>query len=96
MKKHCAFLRRIALLISLPSLAVGCKAGVGILTLSDMINIIGMGTIFLSVLCSVIVMHVAKDEKHLGLARLFDRVSLAVFAAGYVLTNIVISQVSSL
>ncbi|MFW2372653.1 MAG: hypothetical protein ACN4GM_05980 [Gammaproteobacteria bacterium] len=70
--------------------------GVGILTLSDMVNIMGMVTIFLSVFGSVIVMHIAKDEMQIELARLFDRVSLLVFVAGYGIANILIAQVASL
>ena len=70
--------------------------GVGILTLTDMINNMGMLTILLSVFCSVVAMHIARDKKHIELARLFDRVSLLVFVTGYGIANILIAQIASL
>jgi hypothetical protein len=70
--------------------------GVGILTFSDVVNIIGMGTILLSVSCSVIVMHIAKNDRHIDLVKLFDRVSLVVLVAGYVIVNGLIAQIASL
>lgn len=69
--------------------------GMGILTLSDLINILGMATIFLSVLCSIIVMKIARNEKELALARVFDRISLGIFLAGYIISNIVIAKMAS-
>ncbi len=69
--------------------------GVGVLTLSDMINIMGLATIFLSVFCSIIVMHVAKDENRLELARLLDKLSLGIFMVGYPLVNILTARVAS-
>lgn len=65
--------------------------GIGILTLSDLINILGMITVFLSVLCSIIVMKVAEDETKLGLAKIFDRLSFMIFLIGYIGANIVIA-----
>ena len=65
--------------------------GIGILTLSDLINILGMTTVFLSVLCSIIVMKVAEDNSKLGLAKIFDRLSFVIFMAGYSIANIVIA-----
>lgn len=65
--------------------------GIGILTLSDLINIFGMVTIFLTVLCSIIVMKVAEDETKLVLAKIFDRLSFMIFLIGYTGANIVIA-----
>lgn len=70
--------------------------GVGILTFSDIVNILGMTTIFLSVLCSIVAMHFAEGRKHLEIVGLFDRVSLVVMAVGYIGTNIVIARIASL
>jgi hypothetical protein len=69
--------------------------GMGILTLSDLINILGMVTIFLSVLCSIVVMKIARNDKKIGLAKIFDRLSLAIFLAGYIISNIVIAKMAS-
>lgn len=69
--------------------------GMGILTLSDLINILGMATIFLSVLCSIIVMKIARNDQKLGLAKFFDRLSLTIFLVGYLIANIVIAQMAS-
>jgi hypothetical protein len=69
--------------------------GMGILTLSDLINILGMATIFLSVLCSIIVMKIARNDKKLSLARFFDRLSLTIFLLGYLIANIVIAKMAS-
>jgi hypothetical protein len=69
--------------------------GTGILTLSDLVNILGMATIFLSVLCSIIVIKTAENDKNLVLAKILDRISLGVFIVGYILANIVIAQVAS-
>ena len=68
--------------------------GIGILTLSDLINIMGMATIFLSVLCSIFVMKIAEDENKLGLAKIFDRLSLIIFSWGYIISNIIITQMA--
>jgi len=70
--------------------------GIGILTLSDLVNILGMLTIFLSVLCSIIVMKIAEDDKQLRLAKLFDKISLGIFLAGYIVANIVVAQFASI
>jgi len=69
--------------------------GMGIHTLSDLINILGMATIFLSVLCSIIVMKIARNDKKLGLAKIFDRLSLTIFLVGYIISNIVIAKMAS-
>lgn len=69
--------------------------GIGILTLSDLVNILGMTTIFFSVLCSIIVMKIAENEKHLRLAKIFDKLSLIIFLTGYLVANIVVAQFAS-
>ena len=68
--------------------------GIGILTLSDLINILGMVTIFLSVLCSIIVMKVAEDDSKLGLAKIFDRLSFTIFLVGYSVANVVVAMMA--
>ena len=65
--------------------------GIGILTLSDLVNILGMVTIFMSVLCSIIVMKIAENNNQLRLAKIFDRLSLVIFLAGYSIANIVVA-----
>jgi len=70
--------------------------GIGILTLSDLVNILGMVTIFLSVLCSIIVMKIAENEEQLRLAKIFDKLSLVIFLVGYITANIVLAQFASI
>jgi hypothetical protein len=70
--------------------------GIGILTLSDLVNILGMVTIFLSVLCSIIVMKIAENEEQLRLAKIFDKLSLVIFLIGYLTANIVLAQIASI
>jgi len=66
--------------------------GIGILTMSDMINILGMVTILLSVLSSIIAMHVAKNPQNVMIARLYDIISLPLFIAGYTTANIIAAR----
>lgn len=65
----------------------------GTMTLMDMVNGFGMVTIFLSIAQSTISLHLfdIRDEKELS--NKFDRVSLVVFATGFVLFNTVIPLV---
>ncbi len=70
--------------------------GIGILTLSDLVNILGMVTIFLSVLCSIIVMKIAENEEQLRLAKIFDKLSLVIFLIGYITANVVLAQFASI
>lgn len=69
--------------------------GMGIQTLSDLVNILGMVTIFLSVLCSIIVMKIARNDDKIELARIFDRLSLTIFLVGYIISNIVIAKLAN-
>jgi hypothetical protein len=69
--------------------------GIGILTLSDLVNILGMSTIIFSVLCSIIVMKIAEVEKNLRLAKIFDKLSLVIFLTGYIIANIIVAQAAS-
>ncbi|MFA5329578.1 MAG: hypothetical protein WC384_17425 [Prolixibacteraceae bacterium] len=69
--------------------------GIGVLTLSDLVNILGMVTIFLSVLCSIVVMKIAEKENQLVLARIFDKLSLVIFLSGYILANAAIAMIAS-
>lgn len=70
--------------------------GVGIITLSDIVNILGMVTIFLSVLCSIVVMKITEKGKNYELAKLLDRVSVVIFSIGYVVSNVIIANTASL
>lgn len=66
--------------------------GIGVLTMNDMINIFGMITILLSVLSSIISMHIVKNPQNTEIARLYDIVSLSMFATGYTVGNIIIAR----
>lgn len=70
--------------------------GVGIVTLSDIVNILGMVTIFLSVLCSIVMLKITEHGKNLELAKWLDRVSLIIFIAGYVVSNVIIANTATL
>lgn len=69
--------------------------GVGILTLCDIINILGLLTIFLTVLSSVIVKQIASKEERAAFAKIFNAVSLGLFVVGYVVSNVIIAQAAS-
>lgn len=69
--------------------------GVGIVTLSDIVNILGMITIFLSVLCSIMVMKITRNGKNMELAGFLDRVSIVIFIIGYVVSNVIIANTAS-
>ncbi len=69
--------------------------GVGIVTLSDIVNILGMVTIFLSVFCSIIVNKITQNGNNLTFANVFDKLSLLLLSIGYVVSNITIAQVAS-
>lgn len=69
--------------------------GVGILTLCDLINILGMVTIFLTVLSSVIVKHIAVDKEDYDFAKLVNRLTFWIFLVGYIASNVIIAQTAS-
>ena len=68
--------------------------GAGVLTLCDMINMLGMVTIFLTVLCSVLLKRVAVED-NIAFAKLLNRVTFWIFLAGFVVSNIIIAQTAS-
>jgi hypothetical protein len=57
-------------------------------TLADMVNVLGLVTIFLTLVQSTISLYLHDTLGLEKLSRLFDRVSFAVFFVGYVLVNI--------
>jgi hypothetical protein len=59
-------------------------------TLADMVNVLGLMTIFLTLIQSTISLYQYDTMGLEKLSRLFDKVSFAVFLVGYVLVNIVL------
>ncbi len=59
----------------------------GTMTLLDMVNGVGMITIFLTILQSTISLHIYDIRGDLALSRRFDRVSFLLFATGLVTIN---------
>ncbi|WP_019499949.1 hypothetical protein [Pseudanabaena sp. PCC 6802] len=62
----------------------------GTLTLLDMVNGIGMITIFLTLVQSTISLHIYANLDRVGLSRLFDRVSFVTIATGFLIVNLLI------
>lgn len=62
----------------------------GVLTLMDMVNGIGLITIFLTLMQSTIFLHLVDNRGEVALSRLFDRVSVVIFGVGYLVINILI------
>ena len=60
----------------------------GVMTLADMVNHVGIVTISLSLMHSVISLHLYERKGKKRLSRLFDRVSFVIFLAGYALINV--------
>ncbi len=69
--------------------------GAGIITLCDLINILGMITVFLTIMSSVIIKHFAVDDNNLPLAKAINRISMLLFLFGYIISNIVLAQMAS-
>ena len=69
--------------------------GVGIITLSDMINGIGLTTIFLTLLSSIIALYLYDKKKQKRLAGLMDKLSFIIILVGYVTVNITIALAAS-
>lgn len=65
--------------------------GVGRVTLTDMVNGIGMVTILLTVFGSIISSHLAEAKGKVKTARAFDRISLVVFVVAFVAVNVAIA-----
>ena len=60
----------------------------GVITLADMVNLVGIVTIGLSILQSTISVYLYDSKGREALSRLFDRVSFAIFLVAYVLINL--------
>lgn len=69
-------------------LNLGDLPGVGMVTMIDVVNGMGMVTIFLTMLGSVISAGMAKHNEEMPTAVLLDRVSLALFVVGFVAFNV--------
>jgi len=65
--------------------------GVGRVTLTDMVNGLGMVTILLTVFASIISSHLAETKEKIKTARAFDRISLVVFAVSFIAVNVTIA-----
>jgi hypothetical protein len=66
----------------------------GVLTLMDMVNGIGMVTIFLTLVQSTISLYLYDIRGRVRVSQVFDRVSLVIFGVGLVVTNILIPYVA--
>ncbi len=70
--------------------------GVGRVTLTDMVNGIGMVTILLTIFATIISSHFAETKGDVKTARAFDRISLVVFALGFIVVNVTIALFAAL
>ncbi len=70
--------------------------GVGRVTLTDMVNGIGMITILLTLFGTILSSYLAEREGDGVSARFFDRSSLLVFVIGFTVTNVVIAFFAAL
>ncbi len=64
--------------------------GIGRVTLTDMVNGIGMVTILLTIFATIISTHIVESKGDVKRARAFDRISLALFIVGFVGVNVAI------
>ena len=69
--------------------------GVGIITLSDIINGIGLTTIFLTLLSSIVALFLYDKKKQKKLAGMMDKLSFIIILVGYVTVNITIALAAS-
>jgi len=67
---------------------------VGMITLMDMINSVGLITVFLTAVQSTMALHLYELWKNATLSRWFDRISLAIFSIGYLVINIWVPMVA--
>jgi hypothetical protein len=70
--------------------------GVGIRTLTDMVNGLAMVTIFLTLLGSILSNYLERHEVNRHLVGRMDKVSLFVFVIGFCVINIVIARTATL
>jgi hypothetical protein len=68
----------------------------GVMTLADIVNHIGLVTIFLSLMQSAISLYLYERKGKKTLSRLFDRVSFVIFLAGYSVINLVLPWAATL
>lgn len=68
----------------------------GTLTLLDIVNEIGMITIFFTLVQSTISLHIYTNLGQVGLSRLFDRVSFVTIATGFLIVNLLIPAAAML
>ncbi|MFN2513177.1 MAG: hypothetical protein ABR568_17360 [Pyrinomonadaceae bacterium] len=68
----------------------------GVMTLADIVNHVGIATIFLSLLQSAFSLYLYEKRGKKIISRLFDRVSFVVFLAGYLLINLVLPWAATL
>ena len=68
----------------------------GVITLADIVNHVGIVTIFLSLLQSAISLYLYEKKGKKTLSRLLDRVSFVIFLAGYSVINLVLPWAATL
>lgn len=68
----------------------------GVMTLADLVNQLGIVTIFLSLMQSAISLYLFERKGKEALSRLFDRVSFFVFLIGYTAINLVLPWAATL
>lgn len=69
---------------------------IGTMTLADMVNVVGIVTIFLTLLQSTISLYLYDRKGKEALSRLFDRVSFVVLLAGYLVINVALPLAATL
>ena len=69
--------------------------GIGIVTLSDFINGIGLITIFLTLVSSIIALYLYERKNQKNLSRTLDKLAFVTILAGYTAVNIIIALVAS-
>ena len=65
--------------------------GTGLRTMTDMINGLGMITIFLTLLGTIISMSIVNKYGQTALANKVDRLSITIFVSGYIIVNAVVA-----
>lgn len=68
----------------------------GVMTLADIVNHVGIVTIFLSLMQSAISLYLYEKKGKKTLSRLFDRVSFLIFLPGYLVINLVLPWAATL
>ncbi|MFC1747784.1 hypothetical protein ACFL2V_03170 [Pseudomonadota bacterium] len=74
---------------------LGQLPGVSMVTMTDMMNGIAMGTIFLSLWASVISARLATNEQYMDASKKLDVIMLTIFVTGFVSANVVIALSAS-